>query len=192
MRSIQPKVKIIRAALKARVPLVSTMGAGGRMDPTQVAPPPVPPVPAWQHRRFGKVGSGAENMQDPIANKRKRTRVSGPPFLGDQMCLAPTECLSWDLQGQAAYSSGLHPLQPTRRRECSFQTQTGKCNFQPQTGKCSFQLQTRKCSGFQPHTGKCARDWNGALGPPCFVLRWDEASPPPPCARCAGARAGPL
>ena len=34
--SLQPKVELIRAALKHRVPVVSTMGAGGRQDPSQV------------------------------------------------------------------------------------------------------------------------------------------------------------
>ena len=34
--SLQPKVELIRSALKHRVPVVSTMGAGGRLDPSQV------------------------------------------------------------------------------------------------------------------------------------------------------------
>ena len=34
--SIQPKVELIRAALKHRVRVVSSMGAGGRLDPTRV------------------------------------------------------------------------------------------------------------------------------------------------------------
>ena len=34
--SLQPKVELIRAALKHRVPVISTMGAGGRQDPSQV------------------------------------------------------------------------------------------------------------------------------------------------------------
>ena len=33
----QPKMFLMRAALKHRVPIISSMGAGGKLDPAQVA-----------------------------------------------------------------------------------------------------------------------------------------------------------
>ena len=72
--SLQPKVELLRAALKHRVRVVSTMGAGGRLDAEQVFVTDLSEL-RWER----KAAQGAKGRdKDAMRTGGRAARLEGP------------------------------------------------------------------------------------------------------------------